>query len=104
MPNKTMDKLIEQLKRIRLQESTVLERLTQARRRESNVQRTGYVEGNRVRINNTIKAPFGRLANSRDRTATVVHTRTSNNQTKVFIRTDNGDKTWQLEKNLSRIQ
>jgi putative ribosome biogenesis GTPase RsgA len=104
MPDETVDELIEQLKRIKLQESSVLERLTQARRRESDVQRTGYVEGDRVRINNTIKAPFGRLANSRDRTATVLHTRTTNNQTKVFIRTDNGAKTWRLEKNLSRIQ
>jgi hypothetical protein len=59
MPNETVDELIEQLKRIRLQESSVLERLTQARRRESNVQRTGYVEGDRVRIHNTIKTPFG---------------------------------------------
>jgi hypothetical protein len=104
MPNKTVDELIEQLKSIKLQESSVLERLTQARRRERNEQRTGYGEGNRVQINNAIKTPAGRVANARDRTATVLHTRTNNNQTKVFIQTDNGDRTWRLEKNLSRIQ
>lgn len=56
MPADSVDQLIEQLKNIRLQETEVLERLVQARRRESTD--LGHVarfnEGDRVEINNAI--------------------------------------------------
>jgi hypothetical protein len=41
--------------------------------------------------------------NARDKTATVRHTKSHNKKVKVFITTDNGLKTWRLERNLSKI-
>jgi len=119
MPTETVDELIEQLKRLKVQESDVLERLSRAREREREVQdRTGtprnpigtppnttFATGDRVRIANSVKVPFTRSVNARDRTATVRYTKPHNDdETKVFITTDNGFKTWRLEKNLRKLQ
>ena len=105
MPTETVDELIEQLKKIRLQENSVLEKLSQARKQEKETQKkhtqaTKYGVGDRVYIQNTVKKPVGRRVNMHDRKATVLHTKSEGNKTKVFIQTDNGDKTWRLEKNL----
>jgi hypothetical protein len=105
MPTETVDELIEQLKNIKIQEDTVLEKLSQARRQErktqeKNTQGTKYSVGDRVFIKNTIRKPVGRSVNTNDRKATVLHTTLDGNQTKVYIQTDNGTRTWRLEKNL----
>jgi hypothetical protein len=111
MPTETVDQLIEQLKRLKVQESVVLEKLSRAREHEKEAQhRTGtprnttFVTGDRVRIINAVKVPFTRSANERDKTATVRYTKPHNAEIKVFITTDNGFKTWRLEKNLRKIQ
>ena len=108
MPTETVDELIEQLKELKLQENSVLEKLSQARRQEKEAQErtptrsTEYGAGDRVYIENAIKKPLRRNANKNDRKATVLHTKKSNNTLKVFIQTDDGDKTWRLEKNLRK--
>ena len=111
MPTESVDQLIEQLKRLKVQEKVVLEKLSRAREQEKEAQNrnnarsgTTLEPGDRVRITNTVKVPFTRSVNARDKTATVRYTTTNNEQTKVFITTDNGFKTWRLEKNLSKIQ
>ena len=110
MPTESVDELIEQLKSLKVQENEVLEKLSRAREQEKAQTRnrtqgnTTYEPGDRVRITNTVKVPFTRSANARDRTATVRYTRPYNKQIKVFITTDNGFRTWRLEKILSRIE
>jgi putative ribosome biogenesis GTPase RsgA len=111
MPTESVDELIEQLKNLKVQENAVLEKLSRAREQEKAQTRnrtprnTTYEPGDRVRITNTVKVPFTRSVNERDRTATVRYTHPQNEQLiKVFIITDNGFKTWRLEKNLRRIE
>jgi hypothetical protein len=111
MPTETVDQLIEQLKRLKVQESAVLEKLSRAREHEKETQhRTGtprnttFAVGDQVRIINAVKVPFTRSVNERDKTATVRYTKPHNKEIKVFITTDNGFKTWRLEKNLRKIQ
>jgi len=109
MPTESVDELIEQLKDLKLRESDVLEKLSQARRQERETQKnttqgTTYGVGDRVYIKNTVKKPIGRSVNANDRKATVLYTKTTaDRNVKVFIRTDNGDKTWRLEKNLNPL-
>ena len=105
MPTETVDELIRQLKKIKIQEDNVLEKLSQARKQEKETQKkhtqaTKYDVGDRVYIQNTVKKPVGRRVNTHNRKAMVLHTKSKGNKTKVFIPTDNGDKTWRLEKNL----
>jgi hypothetical protein len=111
MPTESVDQLIEQLKDLKLQESVVLEKLSRARAKEKAQDRndraprsTTYEPGDRVRIINTVKVPFTRSVNARDKTATVRYTRPHNAEIKVFITTDNGFKTWRLEKNITKIE
>ena len=111
MPTESVDQLIEQLKDLKLQESVVLEKLSRARAKEKAQDRndraprsTTYEPGDRVRIINTVKVPFTRSVNARDKTATVRYTKPHNEQIKVFITTDNGFKTWRLEKNITKIE
>jgi hypothetical protein len=110
MPTESVDQLIEQLKDLKVQESELFEKLSRARRQEREAQqkeRTSsakYAVGDRVRVTNNIKVPLGRSANTRDRTATVLYSKSVRDDTKVFIQTDNGFKTWRLEKNLSKIR
>jgi hypothetical protein len=59
--------------------------------------------GDRVRITNEVRVPFTRSVNARDKTATVRYTKSRNEQVKVFITTDNGLKTWRLERNLRKL-
>jgi hypothetical protein len=109
MPTESVDQLIEQLKNLQVQESKVLEKLFRARKQEREAQKecprsAKYKVGDRVQINNTVKAPFGHSVNTRDRTATVLYTKSYRDQTRVFIQANNGFKTWRLEENLSEIQ
>jgi hypothetical protein len=111
MPTESVDQLIEQLKNLKVQENVVLEKLSRAREQEREAQNrnrtpqnTTYEVGDRVRITNAVSVPSNQSANARDRAATVRYTKTHNGQAKVFITTDNGFKTWRLEKNLSNIQ
>jgi transcription antitermination factor NusG len=110
MPTESVDQLIEQLKNLKVQENVVLEKLSRAREQEKEAQNrnrtprnTTYKVGDRVRITNGVTVPFARNANERDRTATVRYTKPHNEHTKVYITTDNGFRTWRLEKNLRRI-
>ena len=112
MPTETVDQLIEQLKRLKVQENVVLEKLSRAREQEKEASQnrigtqrnTTFGAGDRMRIVNAVKVPSTRSANKRDRTATVRYTREHNDDIKVFITTDNGFKTWRLEKNLRKLQ
>jgi hypothetical protein len=110
MPAESVDQLIEQLKDLKLQESVVLEKLSRARAKEKAQDRdktprdTTYEPGDRVRITNAVKVPFTRSVNAQDKTATVRYTKPHNEQIKVFITTDNGFKTWRLEKNITKIE
>lgn len=111
MPTESVDQLIEQLKKLKIQENVVLEKLSRAREREREAQNrnrtsrnTTYEVGDRVRITNAVSIPSNRSENARDRAATVRYTKTRNGQAKVFITTDNGFKTWRLENNLSNVQ
>ena len=110
MPTESVDELIEQLKNLKVQENEVLKKLSRAREQEKAQTRnrtqgnTTYEPADRVRITNAVKTPYTRSVNARDKTATVRYTRTHNEQIKVFITTDNGFRTWRLEKNLSKIE
>jgi hypothetical protein len=112
MPTETLDILLEQLKALRIQEDRVIEKITQARAQErrtqgvnntSEARTSAYEPGDRVRIQNNVTKPFTRRVNTGDRDSTVQYTLTAKDQTKVFIRTDNGFDTWRLEKNLRKI-
>ena len=110
MPTETVDDLLEQLRRLKIQETTVLNKLYQARTKEKGEQGESrnsappaYKKGDRVQIRNKISKPFTRRANTGDRDSTVQYSLTNDNVTKVFLKTDNGFETWRLEKNLERI-
>ena len=111
MPTESVDQLIEQLKDLKLQESVVLEKLSRARAKEKAQDRndraprsTTYEPGERLRIINTVKVPSTRSVHARVKTATVRYTMAHNAEIKVFITTDNGFKTWRLEKNITKIE
>jgi hypothetical protein len=135
MPTETVDQLIEQLKRLKVQENVVLEKLSRAREHEreaqhrfgtlrnttfvtdharehekeaqhriGTVRNTTFTTRDQVRITNAVKVYFTRSVNARDKTATVRYTKPYKEETKIFITTDNGLKTWRLEKHLREIQ
>jgi hypothetical protein len=111
MPTETVDQLIEQLKGLKVQENAVLEKLSRAREhgreaqnRNGTTRNTTFASGDRVRITNAVRVPYTRSVNERDKTATVRYTKPLHGETKVLITTDNGLKTWRLEKNLRKIQ
>ena len=111
MPTETVDQLIEQLKELKVQENAVLEKLSRAREHEREAQNrngtprnTTFASGDRVRITNAVKVPYTCSVNERDKTATVRYTKPHHEETKDLITTDNGLKTWRLEKHLRKIQ
>ena len=95
MSNDPVDNLIQELQRLRLQEAVVIERLVQARARESTTQ-DELVIGARVFITNRITRIFGRTATLNDRRSYV----TRITPTRIYVRTVNGIDTWRLRSNL----
>jgi len=94
----SLNELIEQLKRIRIQETRVIEQIERANNREAQARRAGVNEpppalavGDRVRITNGLRA--GLLPTG---TVTRVGPR-------ISVTTDDGTHTWRARKNLVRL-
>jgi len=107
MSRDSVDELIQQLERLRVQEQSILRRLVDARARETRDRNNDedneprrFRIGDRVRNTNQIRNPLGRQSNERDRTATV----TKLTAKQVFVRTDNGTNTNRSPENLQFIQ
>jgi hypothetical protein len=94
---KNLDKLIQQLETLRVQEDTLLRQIIQARARESQQghskngsrEAARYYIGDRVRITNPTRGLIGRPVTDRDRVGTV----TKITRKRVFLQTDNGVNT-----------
>lgn len=116
---RTVDELIERLKEIRIEESAVIEELTEARKLENrnhtDTNNAAHVNnrqkqqnndntikvGSRVKITNKVRAPFGRqLSTTEDGLATVYKV----NGERVYFVTDKGYKTWRNARNLKKIE
>jgi hypothetical protein len=105
----SLHELIEQLKRIRIQEARIIEQIEQTSIREERTRRSertrpptrvdgdwlpvDFQIGDRVRITNNVKA--GQTA-----TATVTN---KINDSRISILTDDGSYTWRVRKNLIRL-
>ena len=106
MSNQSVDQLIQKLKKIRIQETQVLNQIEEARLRETTdslhqvpIVHPGhnpFKKGDRVKISNKIRLPGGRTPTNDDRVAVV----TDVVKDKVYFTTFNGTKTWRLYKNL----
>jgi hypothetical protein len=106
MPTETVDGLLELLKQLKIKENHILTELYLAREREqegSSDNGPWYKQGDRVRIINTVKVFFSRRTNAGDRESTVLYTQSKDGENKIFLITDNGFKTWRLEKNIQKI-
>jgi hypothetical protein len=109
MAEDSVDELILQLERLRVQEDALLRQIVQARARESQERQensTGadseaasYRIGDRVRVTNQSRGILGRQATERDRVGTVIKI----TKKRVFLRTDNGTSTNRAPENLRRI-
>jgi len=111
MEERSIDDLIQELKDLKVRETTVLNQLeaTIRRRKENEEQgsprdREGiFVPGQRVYITNRIRRPInwsGTWEAHRERFATV----TKQSSSRVSVLTDNGVKTWRAPKHLSKIR
>jgi hypothetical protein len=91
----SLSELIEQLKRIRIQEARVIDQIervgTRATRATSHVVGNVFLPGNRVRITNGVKA-------GQRPTGTV----TKVSADRISVTTDDGTRTWRAPKNLTR--
>ena len=105
MSNQSVDKLIQELKKIRIQETKIVSQLEEARSRETcralqaptiTTNPNPFEKGDRVKIINKVRLPKGRTATNDDRLAVV----TVVEGDKVYFTTNNGTKTWRLHKNL----
>jgi hypothetical protein len=100
MSDESVDELINQLERLRIQEATVLRRLVAARARETrtteNTEDGTFRVGGRVEITNHVRVVFGRNVNINDRRARI----TKISPTRIYFRTVNGTNTWRAESNL----
>src|SRR5210317_2248652 len=108
--NEEIDGLIRQLEVLRVQEGAILQRIKDAREKQkrSAKQETeqgiaGWRVGDKARIKNRISHVTGRAATIKDRNCTVVGVEVENDRVKVHIRTENGYRTWRLDKNLLRL-
>jgi hypothetical protein len=102
MSDDSVDSLIRQLERLRLQEALVLQRLIAARQRETaeinQPEREAFRIGGRVTINNP-KPRIGRFLNDNDTRAIITKLTT----TRVYYRTLNGITTWRSRNNLTIV-
>ena len=103
MQGESVDDVIRQLQALRLQEDRLLRCLVEAREREAqsaasppNTGTAAFRIGERVRITNIVKNPFGRPATDRDRVGTV----TKITKKRVFLITDSGTVTNRSPSNL----
>jgi hypothetical protein len=110
MAEESVDELILQLERLRIQEDALLRQIVRARARESQTRQetssTGadseaanYRIGDRVRVTNQSRGILGRQVTDRDCVGTV----TKITKKRVFLRTDNGTNTNRAPENLRRI-
>jgi hypothetical protein len=109
MAEGSVDELILQLERLRIQEDALLRQIVRARARESQTRQetsTGadseaanYRIGDRVRVTSQSRGILGRQVTDRDRVGTV----TKITKKRVFLRTDNGTNTNRAPENLRRI-
>ena len=60
------------------------------------------VKDDRVYIKNKV-TPQGRFRNDNDRKSTLIRTEDSNDDLKIYLKTDNGAKTWRLRKYLNKL-
>ena len=102
MKNQSVDQLIQELKKIRIQETQVLNQLEVARARETSViaDPNPFKEGDQIRITNRIRLTRGRTVTDGDRLAVV----TDIQGDKVYFITKNGTKTWRLHKNVRTVK
>ena len=103
MSDDSVDSLIRQLDRLRLQEARVLQRLIEARQRENNSgenqpDRAAFRIGGRVTVNNP-NARFGRTIGTNDRRAII----TKITDTRVYYTTLSGASTWRARSNLTIV-
>jgi len=102
MSREDIDELLERLRRVRIQEEDLIERIVAARAREtettSGTQARSFKIGDRVKITNRIKY-FGRAQNAGDENGTV----TKITAKRVHILTDNGILTNRDPKNLRHL-
>jgi hypothetical protein len=102
MSDDSVDSLINQLERLRLQEALVLQRLIAARQRENSgvnePEREAFRVGGRITINNP-KPRFGRAITTNDTRAII----TKVTETRVYYRTLNGTSTWRARFNLTIV-
>jgi hypothetical protein len=120
MQDETVDELIEELRSLRIQQATLIDRIENAIRIESEQNERnereqndddagaravfvfGFRKGDRVRIKNKVKKPAAAgptWSESRERLATVTRIRAD----QIHIRTDNGTATWRAPNNLEII-
>jgi len=111
MPTESVDELITELEKLKVQEASVVARLKQARERERrNSSSAGATEGNeevfrvgdRVRITNRINPPLSRFGRNYrlDRLGTVTRV----TATRVYLITDSGWETWRAHKNVAHTE
>jgi hypothetical protein len=113
MSEDSVDSLIRQLERLRLQEALVLQNLIAARQRENSgasaqrvnsggrataPEREAFRIGGRVVINNP-KPRFGRVVNTNDSRAVISKV----TATRVYFKTLNGTTTWRARNNLTIV-
>jgi hypothetical protein len=102
MSDDTVDSLIRQLERLRLQEALVLQNLIAARQRENSGNNSPETEtfriGNRITVNNP-KPRFGRALSTNDSRAII----TKVTETRIYYKTLNGTATWRSRANLTRV-
>ena len=116
MSDEEIDKIIDELSKIKIYETQLISRLTQLRTREKAArtrpkQETNKKEdtgrdkpletGDRIRITNTVRVK-GRAVNDGDRTATVESLFTRDGDPCVWFVTDNGLKAWRKTKNVRK--
>jgi hypothetical protein len=108
MSNESVDDLINQLKPLRIQEASILQRLIAARERESLATTRGthtretdteiepFSVGRRVQVTNNIRGTFGRSVTINDKRAFITRV----TLTRIYFRTVNGNNTWRSRTNL----
>ena len=102
MSDDSVDSLIRQLERLRLQEAIVLQNLIAARQRENSGTNSPETEtfriGSRITFNNP-KPRFGRALSPNDSRAIITKVTAS----RIYFKTLNGTATWRARTNLTRV-
>ena len=103
MEGESVDELIQQLERIRLQETSIIQRLVRARARETRAQEEEQAQsfriGYKVLITNKVKVQ-GRAVTVEDRRGVI----TNITSKRIYFRTESGYNTWRARTNLLVVQ